>query len=275
MSAGTPAFRKRRLEPLGQRLRRLIRRTRGGYAKPQRVYLVEIGGARLKQIVLADSAVAGQMAANLQELDATGVFPRLVARYRNEIWVEFIDGDLLASGVVPPLVDIAAVFAPLYRSSCRLVPAADVSVFRDSECDLALLATAGVIGTAVAGRLRTALHDGTPAEAWVGYDYGDARAQNFIRASDGRLRIIDIESIRRDSLLGLGVARALMRWPELDRDALLQQLEHRGAPQFRGYLGCLDLVFAAGWTKRCLLQGKSTAKGKERLARLAEQGLRA
>ena len=269
MPSGGLIVRRRRLEPWTQRVWRLLRRARGSFEKRQRVYVVEVGDARLKQIVLPDACVAGEIAANLEALDATAIFPRLVARYRNELWVEFVDGSALARGATPSCSEIADVFAPIYRCANRIVPLASLTLVERLASDLELLASARVLSAEDRARLAAALPAVTPAQLWLGYDYGDARAQNFLRGADGRLRIIDVESIRRDSPVGVGVVRALIRWPGMDRDELLAELKKRSAPEFDSYLGFLELLFLTTWTKRCVLQGKSARRGSEILARIA------
>jgi hypothetical protein len=262
-----PAYRRRRLEPPLQRFERWVRGLRGGFHKRQRVYLVEIGGRRLKQIVLPDACVAAEIAHNLEHLADLALFPRMVARYRNELWVEFVEGEPLSARA--PLEELAELFAALYRRDGRLVSRDERNFVDEARRDVAFLADAGVLDAGDAARLADAAARGAPALAWVGHDYGDPRPQNVLRTRSGALRIIDVESIRRDALIGTGVVRALMRWPAVDRRRLLAALRERGAPSFDAYFDFLEVAFVAAWTKRCVLHRKPGLVDRGLLARLA------
>jgi hypothetical protein len=261
------SYRRRRLEPAVQRVRRFVQRLRGGFDKRQRVYAVDIAGARLKHLVLPDACVAGEIARNLEDLAPLAIFPRLVARYRNELWMEFVEGAPLNGPA--PLEELARLFAALYKLDARRVTRMERGYDGEAARDVALLGELGVIGRDVAQRLVAFAARSAPDNAWVGYDYNDPRPQNFLRGANGALRALDVESIRRDVLIGTGVARAALRWPGLDRTRLLARLAELGAPDFGSYLDFLELAFVAAWTKRCVLQRKTRLIDRGLLERMA------
>ena len=246
----------------------MLRRWRGGFDKQQRVYLVEIGAARMKQLVLPDSALAAEIAQNLEHLAHTKLFPRLIARHRGELWLEYIEGKTLDPDVPPSIASIADVFARLYRVDNRCVRTADEPFVEQILNELHFLESTGIVSAETASSLAGQARGAAPATIWVGYDYGDARSQNLVEMPDGRLRVIDVESIRRGALIGTGVVRALSRWP-LDRVDLFAHLERSGTPPFWTYMSFLEIAFLTAWTKRCVLYKKHALIDHAALERLA------
>ena len=95
-----------------------------------------------------------------------------------------------------------------------------------------------------------------PPALWRGIDYLDARPENFLRDGDGRLRIIDLESVAADEVQGTGAARAWLRWPGVSREALLREVARCGGPDLSPAAAFLELRFATAWTLRSLLMRK-------------------
>jgi hypothetical protein len=249
------SYRKRRLEPWMQHLRRIERALRGGSVKRQRVYRVTIEGRELKQIVFPESAQAERTAALLDALADTGLLPRRIARYHNELWVEFIAGRELDPRAPAPTSELGALFAALYARAPRALP--DAAPLRaEVTSQLALLRDVGVLDADTLRALeRRCLSDPLPRLA-RGYDYLDARPGNFLRDTSGRLRIVDLESVAADEPLGTGAARAWLRWPGLAREALLAEILKSGGPDLAPAAAFLELRFAAAWTLRSLLMRK-------------------
>ncbi len=269
---GTPPIRRRRLEPFSQRARRALARLRGASAKTQRVYRVDIGDVTLKQLVMPHRSAATEVASVLRHLRGARVAPRLVAHYGNELWLEFLEGDLLRPDDPPPVDELARIFATLYRESARRVSREERDFGREIEGDLAFLRDAGVLAETLDAKLRDCARKWSPDAAWIGHDYTDARPANFLRTKDGELRVIDVESLQADYLLGAGAVRAGLRWPGLSGDALLARLDEQGAAPFRADLDFVELWFLASWTKRCVLLRKHRLVDPNLFARLAERG---
>ena len=96
----------------------------------------------------------------------------------------------------------------------------------------------------------------TPAQVWLGYDYTDPLRRNFIATDDGRLRIIDVESLRGDYLLGSGVAKARLVWMEPYQVQFFGEMKKFSAPDFEAYLPFVELHFLTQRIKISLLHGK-------------------
>ena len=261
--------RRRRLEPLTQRFKRVLTRIRGGFHKKQRVYVLDLHNARVKHIVVADSFLASEIAENLTRLRSTNVFPELLAQHRNELWVEFVEGEAVGVGPDTPVRDLAHLFSTLYGVEATTVACQDRTFAAEILRDIDFLRNAGVISAEVAAGLITVCHRSTPTDVWVGYDYGDARPGNFLLDRENRIRIIDVESIRRDTLIGIGVARACSRWPGLTRESFLAALREQRAPDFMAYFDFVELYFRTTWTKRCVLLEKTKLIDPVALERLA------
>jgi hypothetical protein len=257
-------YRQRRLEPFAQRLRRLRARVRGGVAKRQTVHLVEIGDLRAKRVTFAHASQAAAVERVLEVLRDSGVAPQPIARYANELWVEFVDGTPIDAGEASCVEALGHVFRELYRAGADVVAQDGRPHALLVVRDLRVLRAAGVIDDATHACLEQRAEAWCPSRVFTGCDYTDARPANFLRTGEGRLRIIDVESLVSNELIGTGAARAWLRWPGVGRDALLSELAAEGVPRFADHADFLELRFVARWTKRCLLQRK---------LRLVEPGL--
>lgn len=250
------SYRKRRLEPWVQRLRRVERSLRGGHVKRQRVYRVTIEGRDLKQIVFPDASQAERTARCIEALGDTGLLPRRIARHANELWVEFIEGAPLDASAPAPEAELAALFAAFYTRAPRPLTGESGALRDEVAGQLRLLRDFGVLDAATLRGVETrGLAEPLPA-LWRGFDYLDARPGNFLRDATGRLRIIDLESVAADEVLGTGAARAWLRWPGVSRESLLQGIAKAGGPQLGPAAAFLELRFAVGWTLRSILMRK-------------------
>jgi len=249
------SYRKRRLEPWSQRLRRIERSLLGGSGKSQRVYRVTIAGRDVKQIVFAEAARAERTAALLDLLADTGLVPRRIARHGSELWVEFLDGRALEPGAPPPLDELAALFATFYTRGSR-APADTAALRAELTAQLAWLRDFGVLDAALARALEARALSAPATKLSRGLDYLDARPENFLRDRSGRLRIVDLESLGADEVQGTGAARAWLRWPGVSREALLAGVARCGGPDLMPVADFLELRFAASWTLRSLLLRK-------------------
>lgn len=249
------SYRKRRLEPWSQRLRRIERSLLGGSGKSQRVYRVTIAGRDVKQIVFADPARAERTASLLDALADTGLVPRRIARHGNELWVEFLDGVALDPAAPPPQDELAALFATFYTRGPR-APADTTALRAELAAQLAWLRDFAVLDAALARALEARALSAPAAGLSRGLDYLDARPDNFVRDASGRLRVVDLESVGADEVQGTGAARAWLRWPGVSRDALLAGIARCGGPDLAPAADFLELRFAASWTLRSLLLRK-------------------
>jgi len=252
-----PTMKQRRLEPLRQRLRRAATTLlTDRYVKRQRVYLVTIGDRRYKRTRFGDAAKALRVAETLQAFSLPGILPPFVSQYDDEVWVEFVDGDLVTAEETALPDELAPVLARLYAHEARKVPQAERAADIEILANLAFLHDVGVLDTKLHARLVEHAQASTPEEVWLGWDYGDLLPKNLIRDRGGALRFVDIESIHRDYLLGLGLAKASLRWLGDRRSAFLTALAKAGAPPVAEYLPFLELHVLSRLTKRSVLQGK-------------------
>ncbi len=251
-------YRQRRLEPLSRRTLRIVQRifTRG-YVKRQKAYRVDLGGASVKRLVLADSLCAAELVANLRCFEQSALVPKVVSSFENEVWVEFVAGQVVKpddSGVPSAL---ARLFATLNAEKPRRCDTRELGLDRELWADLGLLREAGVLGRRVCDEVRAWTDRAIPATVWIGHDYSDPRPQNFMWNDRGELSIIDVESIGSEQLIGRGAARALVRWMAPKRAAYLDALAQPSAPDFLSYFPFVELHTLASWQKRSLLQRKT------------------
>lgn len=260
---------QRRLEPFRQRLRRAQAALFSSrYVKRQRVYLVTIGERRFKRTLFGDATKARRVAETLQAFSLPGIVPPYVSWYDDEVWVEFVEGDLVTAAESGLADELAPVLGRLYAHEARKVPqeerAADVEIL----ANLAFLRDVGVLNSKLHALTVDCARAATPKEVWLGWDYGDLLPKNLIRDRQGVLRFIDIESIHRDYLIGLGLAKASLRWLGDRRSSFLTALAEAGAPPVAEYLPFLELHVLARLTKRSVLQDKPRHVDPEAFRRL-------
>ncbi len=255
---GSVRYRQHRLESLGRRTLRLVRRifTRG-YVKSQKAYRVDLGGVSVKRLVLTDSFCAAELAANLRRFELSARVPRVVSSFENEVWVEFLEGQAVERDDPRVPSALARLFATLNAEKPRRCDPRALGLDRELRADLGLLREAGVLKRRVCDGILAWTEGAIPKTVWVGHDYSDPRPQNFLWDDRGELCIIDVESVVSDSLIGRGAAKALVRWMAPKRAAFLDELAKQSAPDFLSYFAFIELHFLASWQKRSLLQRKT------------------
>ena len=251
-------YRQHRLESRGRRMRRALRRlfTRG-YVKTQQAYLVELDGAVVKRLVLADSRLASGVARTLRTFETSDVAPRLVANFESEVWMEYIAGSPVEATDPRLARALAGMFATVCATNPRRFSTKQTGLDRELLGDLRLLGQAGVLGAEACEELMERARALTPETVWMGHDYSDPRAANFLWSDAEELRIIDVESLVSGQLIGRGVAKALVTWMAPRRQELLTELARVPMPDFLSYLTFVELQFLASWQKQSLLQRKT------------------
>lgn len=227
--------------------------------KSQKVYVVHAGGHRYKRIVLRDSYLAARIERNLERFGPSNRVPGLVMRYENELWVDFIDGLQLVSADAAVVRELAALYGEIYARAPRRVAIAGTRWVQSLRRDLRFLHRMGVLAEPAYSELAAAAETLAPDHVWVGFDYTDPMLKNFVAAADdGRICAIDIESLEADQLIGFGVAKALLRWMESDRDVFLAHLAGTRSPNFQTYFDFVELSFLAWYTKLMVVEEKWT-----------------
>jgi hypothetical protein len=250
--------RQRRLEPLRQRAGRFFDTLLGlRWVKQQRVFLVEAGGLKLKRIEMLDSARAAAKEDMLLQLAATGIAPKLVARHHRDLWLEFVEGERVDPRDPRLPDDFAKLLSALYGSGATAIAPRGIYAPDAVERDLALLVRAGALRGETAERVGALLPAVVPSALWIGLDHTDLLARNMLRRDDGRLCLIDIESIVSGEAIGTGFAKACIRWIDPARERYVEAVRSRSEiPGFLAYLPYLEIRFLASWSKRSLLLGK-------------------
>ena len=250
-------FRQRSLHSAGKRLRiRLLAWFSNRPPNSQRIYVVGIRGHRYKRIVFPDSHQAHRVAENLAAFGETRIYPSLILERENELWVEYIEGLGLDRVDAEVAEKIAALLGVLYARNPRLVPLERLPFKHALHTDLKFLHEVGVLAEGAYRKLDGVADRLAPREAWVGYDCTDAILKNFLRCPDGRVRAVDVESLCGDQLLGVGAAKACLRWLETERERFLAVLRAEGIPDFQAYLPFVELCFLTFWQKSSFLEKK-------------------
>ena len=247
-------YRQRSLQPLSRRLRDALRF--GRPPRSQRVYLVSVEGRPYKRVVLPDAHLASTIAGHLRDFGSEGIYPALILERERELWVEYIEGAALRDATPDAAEGVAQVLSTLHRHAPRAVALAQTPLLEDLRVDLHFLADVGVLTRGGAEALVARAEQLAPEVVWIGHDCTDAIAKNFVRTPSGRVRAVDVESLGGDQLIGIGPAKACLRWLGPERERFLAGLRAGGSPDFERYLPFAELVFLAFWTKSSLLEGK-------------------
>lgn len=243
------------------RLRAVLLRIRGGgMGKSQRLYFVTLNGHRYKRLILQDSGTAKGIEGLLERLSFGPVFPRVVTRYENELWLEFVEGRAVAP-TDPALVEaLAGFYAALHHDAPRLATLEDSRLLLRLGRDLDFLRQAGVLDDGRHARLWEAAHRLAPETLWMGLDYVDPVLKNFVLRDDGAgLCAVDAESLVDDYPLGTGIAKALLHWLRPWEDLFWSHFETARGPAIRAAFPFVELCFVTRWTKTKVLTGKHNA----------------
>jgi hypothetical protein len=252
--------RQRRLEPFRQRAGRLVDGLLGRrWVKQQRVYLVEAGSLRLKRIEMLDSARAAIKEEMLVQLAAAEILPKVVARHHRDLWIEFIEGTAVDPRDPRLPEDFAALLTALYGSGATATAPRGIYAPEAIAQDLDLLRRAGCLTAGTAANATALLPSVVPSALWIGFDHTDLLVRNMLRRGDGRLCLIDVESVVSGEAVGTGFAKACVRWIGSARERYVEAVRRRSdTPPFLAYLPYLEIRFLAAWSKRSLLLGKET-----------------
>lgn len=241
---------------LGKRVKYFLSRVFGTrLQKAKGLHYVTVNGHRFKRLILCDSFLATQIEQYLEDFQESGYFPALVARYEHEIWLEYVEGEPIRSVDEDFVLKIAEFYATMYGASPALMNAKQ-SQFPDRLLqDLHFLLQIGVLPQATYKDLHVAVPDLIPDQIWVGYDYTDPVLKNFLqRSENGRICVVDVDGLAGNQLLGIGVAKACVRWLGPYRSLFFSAIADHGAPDFQKYFDFVELCFLAKWMKRAFLE---------------------
>lgn len=251
------SYKQRSLYGFAQRLRRWLASVFSSrFLKNQQAYELLLNGHRYKRLRVPDSYIATQLERNLSVFQDTGIFPQLVRTEGNELLLEFIEGESIEKADQQVAERISSVFAAIYKAKPRWVRTMDIDTTRRTQTNLQFLSNVGVLDHDTGLKLEKILSDSVPSHVWQGYDYTDAYLKNLIRSHDGKIRIIDVESIRHDYLLGSGIVKILSTWAGPHREIVFSTLREQCAPDFTEYLTYVELCFLLNWVAQAYLHGK-------------------
>lgn len=223
--------------------------------KAKSLHFVTINGQQFKRLVFCDSYLAFEIERNLECFRGGGIFPNIVIRYEREIWVEFVPGQLIRE-IDEPLVEKMAIFySRLYSEAPRLVET-NKTIFPDRlDRDLYFLNQVGIVSDGLLVELRKSVDILCPNHCWIGFDYTDPVKKNFVlHPTTQMLCAIDVEGLVNEHLIGMGAAKALVRWLNPFKNEFLRLLTTKGVPDIQAYYGFIELCFLAQWMKRAFFE---------------------
>lgn len=236
-------------------LRRLRRLTGAVGVKSHEVHFVRTGDEIHKRVRFHHAGEAMAVEKALSRFGSFEGLPALVVRYGTEVWVEYVHGEMLDPRSAS-LDLLPRFFAQLYqRGNRRLALAATTFPLRLKD-DLAYLDRVGYLSRDVCRRLAERAEAIEPAEVWTGFEYIDPLPKNFV-VRNGVLVGVDIEALQPEALLGIGPAKAFLRWYAYPVADFLSRLAEAGAPDISGQLEYAELCFRCTYAKQKTFQRKT------------------
>ncbi len=223
--------------------------------KAKGIHFITVNGQRFKRLILCDSFLASEIEQHLERFAESEYFPPLVARYEYELWLEYVDGHSVRSADEHFVRNLADFYSTLYGKSPQLLNTKE-SVFPDQLLqNLRFLQQIDILPQPIYQDLQAAVPDLIPDQVWVGFEYTDPVLKNFIlRADTGRICVVDVDGLAGNQLLGIGVAKACVRWLGPYQSLFFSSLAEQGAPDIQQYFSFVELYFLAKWMKRAFLE---------------------
>ena len=234
----------------------LKRRLHARRGNRQTVLPVTVNGRRFKRVICADTHRARAMADTLERLGPNPHVPTLIATVGREVWVDYVAGRPFRPEDGGALTRIYDLYAALYRHAPRAV-SPDESVHHQRLCrDLWVLREVGALDDAAHAEIAARAAALKPARLWLGFDYADARIDNFLWAENDLAVGIDVENFSAETPLGLGLASARLYWAGAHGPDFAGQMAAAGLHEIAEALPYLDLMYRAGLLKRRILKRK-------------------
>lgn len=241
---------------LARRLLRYVKRRAGVIPKRMDVSFVTIGNQRYKRIKFLDNFSSQNANSRLEQFAACKHFPKVLVQHENELWVEYLEGKLLTDMNESLCAEFANLFANLYKKSSKRVCAE--KYLTHIENNLEFLHKINIIDYRQQQKLLSLLGMKTPNEIWVGFDYTDAIASNFlIERNSNRIFAIDIDSLNENCLLGTGLVKANTIWMQDHYlNSIIKLMKKQEIPDFYDDLLFIKLHFRSEWLKSLFLRNK-------------------
>lgn len=247
----------RHANPWWRRLLRRWRQWRGGEpVKGHLVQIVDADGQRRKRVIFETEQEAVRVAGCLRALKPSSRFPGLLADSGRCLEVEFLAGPVARRHRRDDHAAVAEFFVDLYTGqTLRSTDPAELALVNEFDKALARLHAAAWIDAREAERLAALARDWQPRQVWLGHEYIDPIARNFV-ISDQRAMAIDIEALWPDQPLGLGLAKAVLRWLHIPPAAVLKEVLQRSDRDLQGQYPWVSLCFTALYFAQKLDQNK-------------------
>lgn len=223
--------------------------------KDKSLHVVSVNGQRFKRLILCDSYLTAELERYLEKFEGSGYFPPLVARYERELWLEYIEGHKVKNVDESLVKQVAEFYGTLYKVESTLVETSQTSYPDHLLQDLRFLSQVGVLSSSDLRDLQGGIPTMTPKQVWIGYEYTDPVLKNFILLPEtGRLCVVDVDGLTNNQLLGIGIAKACVRWLSPHQRLFFSHLSQQGSPDFHSYFDFVELCFLARWTKRAFFE---------------------
>ena len=223
--------------------------------KSNAVRFVEFGNERYKQVNFPSASEARRVEGILRATHGTDLFPTFVHRLESTLWVRFVAGKTLAAGDPAQLDAVYRFFAGLYRHDPVQIRLTDTDLHQRLLIHIETLAEIEWLDGDRARRLLTLAETLKPESVWLGLEYVDALQKNLVYGAAGVVGI-DIEAAWEGQLLGVGLAKARMRWLKMPAAPILERLALLGAPDLCDQYAYAHLTFLAQYSVQSLFRGK-------------------
>ena len=248
--------RRSRANPLWRRFHRAGLRLIGHerYNLNDASYL-DFGQQRYKQVQFVSVSEARRVEDILRSTHGSGLFPTLIHRLEHTLWVRFVSGKSFAADDPEHLDAVYRFFAALYAQQPRRIDLRETDLKDRVRTHIETLQEVGLLDADRARRLLKLAVDLEPESVWVGLEYVDSLRRNLIVAETGVVGI-DIEAARHEQLLGIGLAKARLRWLDEPTGPILERLTELGAPDLCEQYPYAYLVFLARYGVESLFRSK-------------------
>lgn len=223
--------------------------------KSNAVSFLDFGRPRYKQVRFSSVAEARRVEDILRTTQDSKLFPTLVHRLESTLWVRFVPGANIDTANPEHLDAVTRFFASLYAQRPRRILLAETDLPSRLRTHIETLEEVGCIDAHRRQRLLSLGEALAPDSVWIGLEYIDSLRKNLILANSGVVGI-DVEAAWDDQLLGLGLAKARLRWLEQPAAPIIDRLLELGAPDLREQYPYAHLVFLAQYGVQNLFRGK-------------------
>jgi len=251
-----PRLRRSSANPAWRRLHHAWQRLVGHERyKSNAVHFVHFGSERYKQVDFPSVLEARRVEGILRATQGTQLFPTFVHRLESTLWVRFVAGNTVDADNPAHLDGVHEFFAGLYRHDPVRVALTDTDLHQRLLIHIETLAEVQWIDADRARRLATLAERLKPESVWLGLEYVDALKKNLVFGAAGVVGI-DVEAAWDGQLLGIGLAKARMRWLNAPATPILERLAALGAPDLAEQYAYAHLTFLAQYGVQNLFRSK-------------------